>query len=469
MDKVESLPLWKKIMYALGQFGWSLAIFGASNLINYFYLPPEQGEAIFPPFIFQGAVLGIVTIIGLLNFGGRIFDAITDPIIAGVSDRSKSKLGRRRKFLLISALPTAILSFLVFFPPQSGITGFNAVWVALMLLLFYLFITMYVTPYFALMGELGHTTKERLFLSTLISITWALGYMVGNQIYALQTIFEGMNMSSVTSFQLVIGIFAVVSFIFMMLPVIFIDEKRYCESHVSKEGSFEALVSAFKNKNFLFFTLSDFFYWVAITFIQIGIVYYITILLGFSKDRTTLFMTIMFLASFILYVPVNLIAQKTGKKKLLIIGFIIFSIGYAYTSLLGKIPFIGNELQAYILVLIMAIPLAIFGILPNAIVGDIAEEDGIRTNNYKAGVFFGARTFMQKLGVSVTNLIFPSLLLLGRSVDNDTGVRLSGVAALVFAILGLLLFLKYKEKDILKVLAKKEDLSSVEKEIIEKE
>jgi Na+/melibiose symporter-like transporter len=82
------------LLYSLGQLGWSLTSFGVLNLLTYFYLPPQEGgEAIFPPYIFQGAILGALTLIGIIASGGRFFDAFTDPLIANLSDRSTSGLG----------------------------------------------------------------------------------------------------------------------------------------------------------------------------------------------------------------------------------------------------------------------------------------------------------------------------------------------------------------------------------------
>ncbi|MDP3177756.1 MAG: MFS transporter, partial [Spirochaetaceae bacterium] len=116
------LPASKLVLFALGQLGWSLASWSVSNAITFFFLPPEKAGAapLFPPFIFQGAIFGALTIIGLINAGSRIWDAITDPWVANLSDRSRSKFGRRRLFLLISALPTAFFAFLVFLPLADG-------------------------------------------------------------------------------------------------------------------------------------------------------------------------------------------------------------------------------------------------------------------------------------------------------------------------------------------------------------
>lgn len=448
----QPLPYWKKIMYALGQLGWSLTSFAVGNLLVYFYLPPETNQTSFPPFFYQGAVIGALTIIGLVFAVGRLFDAVTDPVIAGLSDRGKFKFGRRRTFLAISAIPFAVLSVLAFIPPVGGISNVNAVFLTVVVILYYLFMTMYVTPYFALMSEIGHTPNERLQLSTMISVTWAIGFAIGSQVYTLQGMFENSGYSPVASFRLVVAIFAVIGFLFMLLPIIFIDESKYCDAHVSEEGIFEAVGSAFKNRNFLKFTLSDFSYWVSMTSISTGLIYYVTVLLKQPKDTASMLQLMMFGMSLLFYFPTNMIAKKTGKKRLLTIGFVIFLMTFSFTFMLGRMP-MPLMTQGYILALLGAIPLAIFGILPNAMVADIAEADGIKTGNFKAGIFFGARTFMSKMGQSAAGILFPSLLLLGRSTENDIGIRLTALAAVGFLIGGLILLLLYNEKEINETLA----------------
>jgi len=475
-----SLPTWKKWMYAFGQFGWSLASFAVGSKLVYFYLPPP-GVA-FGPFIIQENVVPLIrsgtsvlfglTIIGLVFALGRLFDAITDPLIAGLSDRSKSKLGKRRSFMAISALPFAALSALVFFPPSRGITAGNTVWLFATVFLFYWFMTMYVTPFFALMPEIGHSPNERLQLSTFISITWALGTMVGSQVELFQGMFERSGLSPEASFQAVVSIYAVVAFVFMLLPIIFIDEKKYAEPSNSQGSIFGSIIAAFRNKNFLRFTLSDLAYWVAITIINTVLVYYVTVLLGLPKEFNSTLVMVMFLLSFVFYIPVNIVARKVGKKPLLVAAFIWFIVTFVYAVFLGLYP-LSPYVQGFIVVILAAVPLAIFGIVQNAIVSDIAEADAIETGDAKAGIFFGARTFMSKLGQTVAGLVVPSLLILGAdlratgdvivadvasggAVTGTLGVRLTAVVAAVFCAIGLALFLLYDEKRVMASLAKKE-------------
>ena len=448
-NKVETLPMGKKVLYALGQLGWSLGSFGVMNLLYYFYDSNSQadGSRMFPVFIGSAAILGIIASLS------RVFDGITDPLIAGLSDRNKSKFGRRRIYMAIGAFPFTLISILIFLPPSSSAI-FNTLWLFIFTFLFYMFMTMYVTPFFALLSELGHSPNERLQLSTMISITWALGFMIGNGTYALQGLLEGSGLAPVKAFQTVLIIFAVVSVILMYLPVIFIDENRYCEKHSSKEGSFKAVINAFKNRDFLFFTLSDLTYFLALTFIQTGISFYIIQLLELPKEMASTLMSVLFLLSFVFYVPVGMVAKKIGKKNLLVIAFYLFIFSWLFLSFWGLLP-LSTTAQAFMAVTFAALPMAIFGILPNAIVADIAEADGKRTGNYKAAVYFGARTFMSKMGASVTLLIFPLMSHMGGTMESAPtirGIRSTTFAAMGFLILGLIFFLKYDEKSTLKML-----------------
>jgi Na+/melibiose symporter-like transporter len=385
-----------------------------------------------------------------------------------------------------------LLSVLVFMPPVDGSSTINIIWLFVTIILFYFFMTMYVSPFYALISELGHSPEERLQLSTMISITFALGFMTGSTAYGVSGFFEELlspveitaanpasQEVSVMAFQITMGIFAIVSLILMLLPVIFIQERRYTEAHVSEEGSFEALVKAFKNRDFRVFALSDLSYWVAMTFVQTGISYYVIMLLELEKGFATTLLMVMFIFSFIFYVPIGFVAKKFGKKRVLSIGFIIFIATAFLMSMWGNLPF-PAKVQGYGLILIAALPMAIFGILPNAIVADIADADGIEKGNFKAAIFFGARTFMQKLGQSLSVFLFPIIITLNigaaqrsaeameaggqdlSSAPTVLGVRLTAILAGVGLIIGFILFLKYNEKHILNIISRREELSEEE-------
>ena len=168
----------KKIMclFAIGQLGWSMLSGVVTSWLVYFYQPSKEviakGQPLFLP---QGAIFIGLTIIGLIAAIGRIFDAVTDPWIAGKSDRCRNKLGRRIPFMRAAAVPLGIVTILVFFSPVNGTSPINSIFLLVMDLLFYLFMTIYCTPFNALIPELGRTQEARINVSTYISFTFIIG------------------------------------------------------------------------------------------------------------------------------------------------------------------------------------------------------------------------------------------------------------------------------------------------------
>jgi glycoside/pentoside/hexuronide:cation symporter, GPH family len=469
MATVKKLPPSKVVFFALGQFGWSLCSFGVGNLMNYFYLPPKSGEqALFPTYIYSGRIFGILTLLGLITAVARAFDAITNPLIASWSDRNTSALGRRTFFLAFSALPFAILSILLFTPITSTESVLNAVWLSGVILAFYFFFVCYTTPYSALLSEYGHTPDERLSLSTALSVTWACGFAIGQQVYGLQAwAAKSLAVSPTRAFQIVIGAFSLTALICMSLPVLFIKEREYAEAHVAKETAREALAATLKNRNFTQFLAADFMYWVALTFVQMGMVYYVTTLLhpydDIHKDTELVspLMTVLFLVSFVCYAPVNILAKKLGKKRVMLVGFVMLSFVFVLIASMGFLPLPAMP-YAYLISLLAAVPIAIFGILPGVVIADVAEVDGRQSGSHKAGMFFGTRTFIMNFGIAAANFLFPSFLLLGKDVQNSFGVRLSSIAAVVFCVIGFVLFSRYDEKAVLAALGSERELPKSE-------
>lgn len=437
-------PLRVLVLYAMGQFGWSLASFGVANLLIYFYMPPETGAPLFPTYLHQGAVLGILTLIGVLSAAGRVFDALIDPLVANWSDRSTAHIGKRRWFLLFGALPFTLSAFLVFYPIGQGESAANFMWLALCLTLYYFFFTFYVIPYTALIAELGHTAKDRMLISTLLSITWALGFVVGNSAYALQSFFENQGKAPAEAFQIALAMLQALALLFLLLPAVFLNEKRYARQAVSGLGLRKALKVVLGNRNFRQFLASDLLYWLALSFIQLGIGFYTTLLLELDKSYAFVFSLLSFVSSFLFYGPVNLLARKIGKKRLMLFAFLMFALVFTAVAAIRIIP-LPKLWLLYGLAVSAAIPLAVFGIVPNALIGDAVEQEEQRSGLQLSGMFFGVRAFVMKVGISLANLLFPSFLLLGKSINNPTGVQATAIAAFVFCIAGWQVFRKFDE------------------------
>lgn len=442
-NTVETLPLSKQIAFAVGQLGWSTLVNIVGVALVYFYLPPETAGL--PQLITGTAFLGVLNAITLIAASGRLLDAITDPWIAGMSDRSRHPKGRRVPFMRIGALPAAVFLVLMFVPPTSSVSGWNIVWLVVVQALFYVFLTVYVTPYFALLPEMGHTPKERLNLSTWISVTYALGIILAGSTPAIAGALEGaFDLSPLRAFQVAVGVLALVALVCMYVPVVRLDERRYSAGEPSSVPLGPALRATFANVEFRRFVVSDFAYFTGLTIVQTGLLFYVTVLLEQEEALVATLLALLVVVSFLFYPLVNLLARKLGKKPLMVAAFVWMSLVFLGVPTLGTLAF-SAVAQAYLLVLLLAVPLAFLGVLPNAVLADIADYDASLTGEQREGMFFAARTLMQKFGQTFGVMSFAMLATLGRDVGDDLGVRLSGIVGFVLCLVAGIVFLRYDE------------------------
>lgn len=449
MKKLTTGKIWQ---LAAGQFGWAMLSGIISNWLVYFYQPDEvaisQGQTVFIP---QGlAILGIITVIGGITALGRVFDAFTDPMIASLSDRCTSKNGRRIPFLKWASLPLALATVLVFWSPVNEKSWINAAFLLVMVLAYYLFITAYCTPYNALISELGHTQQERLNISTAISFTFIAGTAVAYLAPAIWGIFVPA-LGRVGAIRLTFTVMAAVAWLCMLVPVFCIREKEYVNTVPVQESAFHSLAATFRNGEFRKFVGSDIFYWIALTMFQTGLPFFVTSLLKLPETMTTLYFVGMTALSVLFYLPVNKLTPKFGKKRMLLFAFVMFSTAFFYTGFMGKIPFLSAAAQGFVLMVFAALPMAIFGILPQAMVADIAESDSVTTGSNREGMFFAARTFAFKLGQSLSMLIFTAVSTIG--TGTGTGYRVAAFGAALFCGIGAVLLVFYNENKINAVIA----------------
>ena len=439
-------------IFAIGQLGWSLLSGIISNWLVFFYQPSQEelakGQLQFIP---KGTFIGL-TAIGIITAFGRIFDAVTDPLVAGKSDSLKHKLGRRIPFMRFAAIPFGAVTVLMFISPfEAGSFG-NAVTLFIFAMMFYFCMTCYCTPYNALIPELGSTQNARINLSTFISVTYFFGTAVAYLVPNIAGMFlESMGYAG--SYRITIAILAAVAVICMLVPAFLIDENQYADTTPSKSSAFSSLLATFKNKDFRVFVCSDILYWVGLTLFQTGLSFYITVLLGLDSKMTFPLFAIMTAASLAFYPAVNIFSKKLGKKKLIAFAFLFFSFAFLVTSGAGLI---GIPAIAYgiIIAVLAAVPIAILGILPQAVVADISEADKLDTGESRQGMFYAARTFAFKLGQSLAMLMFTSIALIGSDIEKGqsgygVGYRLTALLAAALCLLGGIVFLKYNEKKVI--------------------
>jgi len=468
-QSMKTRRLTKKEMriFAVGQLGWSIL----SGLINAwlvtFYLPTtqdvEKGAHFYLP---TGLIIfGILTILGLIAFICRIFDAVTDPWIASLSDRSTNPKGRRIPFMKRAAVPFAVIAVLVFFAPVNGVSGVNIAWVLCTLILFYLFMTMYCTPYNALISEFGKTQEDRMYISTAISLTFFFGTLIAYLPFVFAGVLQGMAVSFAWSYRACFIVLAAVALVCMLIPVFKLNEKEFVDAVPSDSNAIKSLGKTFQNKEFVKFAASDIAYWIGLTLFQTGLPFFVKVSMELDASWAMYLLGGMTVLSACFYPIVSKLVSKFGKKKLVITGFLGLALAYVVTALIGVIPGFKGIVPGILIVVISAFPMALLGIIPQAIVADVAEEDAIVTGEKREGMFFAARTFAMKMGQSVAMLVFTSLAVLGTTQDlksNDLtaspiGLRIVAIVAICFCVLGAVILAAYDEKKVMKTIGDNAD------------
>ena len=448
----ETFPTWRIVIWALGGVG-STIIGSLAGLMTYFYMPPQITQSAFPQYLSNATILGI-TILGLIGYVGGILVILINPFISQWSDRSKNRIGRRKMFMLISFLPVSILSYLVFAPPVEDISSTNAIWLFIIVIFLNIFRSLYNVSG-AIIPEFSSSSSILMKFNTYNSIGWVFGFIIGSQaVYLIKDALINSGMSPVDAFRLTVGGLIIFSTILVALQVWVVDEKRYGSGKTSQVNLWTALKMTFSNKIFVLYTLTNQVYFWGDGLFQAGLVYFVTIIFGYSDSMMVAFGGTILGLSFIIYPFVSTMAKKTGKKNLLMIALLIMSVVMIALGFADKLP-IPVKITSWVIVAIIALPGAITGIIPGAINNEIIREDCLRTGEAKEANFGAAASLITAIPSGFVSLIMPSILLLGRSAENPAGVRLMAIISAVCMVAAfLMLYFLYDEKKILTSLKK---------------
>ena len=439
-----ALPLWKQIGYATGMLGWSIMINIIAVMLIYFYVPPSNsGMGLLIP---QATILGVFTSLSLIAASGRLLDAITDPMLASFSDRSQHPKGRRLPFMKMAILPSVLFGLLIFVPLEYLESYRNVWWLMFIQAAFYVSITAYIIPYNALLPELAPDSESKVRLSTWLSLAFVVGIIFSSQAPVIADLIEHIFHINHrhTAFQLSIGGLFVLGGCFMLIPVLTIDERRYCSGAPTSVPLVAAIKHILANRNFLVFITADLSYFVAMTVISSSMLYLVRSLLFLEEAIGGQVMGVMVLSSLLFYPLVIRLAGQLGKRKLVMWSLFFLGLLLLGMSFLGKIP-LPPKAQIFGFAILAAIPGAFLGILPYAIIAEISERDGKHTGEQKEGMFFAVRNFSIKLGQTIGIMGFAILTLWGKDPHDDMGIRLALVFGGLLCLVAGLIFTRFRE------------------------
>lgn len=441
------------IIFCLPQFAVGLFTAMLNNYLIYFYQPTAASGL--PTLITQGYVFaGILTVIGLIKAVGHIIDAVSDPLVASISDKCTNKNGRRIPFMKWSAIPFALSALLIFWSPSTN-PVFNNIWLAVFIWAYYIFYTLYMVPHSALLPEM--VKKEGMLVDTYTwnSLFFVVGSMLGYATTAIVAVMKKAGFEPIMAWRMTFLFFTVIGVVLLLLPALVIKEKEYVSSVRPTTPLMKSLKHAFSNKHFRLITLGQLFEGTGMSFFQACIMYYITELMGIPEEKAIIIMATSIIGSLVMYPFINKWSKKSGKRLPMIVGCVVFAVAEFVICLVDAFPKDNAMLVAVLFALFVSLPFAVLNILPGSMMADVIRYDTVKTGINQEGTFAAAKSFVTKLGTSIATMIVPSLVVVGAVKGESvgkTGLLLTAIVGGVFTVGAVIVFAIYNEKEVLGVI-----------------
>ncbi|MBQ8210582.1 MAG: MFS transporter [Clostridia bacterium] len=450
----KTLPKRKMYRYCLADIAKGLFNGMIGNYLLYFFQPTVKSGL--PTLLPENKLLGFITIMALITAVGKIVDAVTDPIVASLSDKCTNKAGRRMPFLRYAAIPYALSVLLIFFAPFAEGSAANAVWVGFFLVSYYTAYTFYFIPRNALVPEIIPDAKVRVGYYGVSTVF----FMGSSSFMYAATLFVDMlknaGLSALWAWRTVFTVFAAIGMTCLLLSAYAFNEKDYVSENTKpKESMLKSFGLVFKNREFVIFSLGDLFSGVSMAFFQTAMLYYITMLLNVPESQSFLVMLTAIAVAICLFPLIIKISRKFNKKIPLVIASVVFTVVFGIIYFGDKIAALapGNELFVGLGVgVIVAFPFAAINILPQSVISDIIQRDSLENGVNREGIFSAVKTFIEKIASAIAMMGVSSILAVGAASGESVGlqgVKLTGVFAGVFSLLSLIFFIFYNDKKVI--------------------
>jgi len=369
---------------------------------------------------------------GTIMLVARFWDMAIDPVIGVVSDRTNTRWGKFRPYILFGAIPYAILAVLTFTTPDFGETGkiiyAGATYVLLMTA--YAFINL---PYSALGAVMTDDTYERAGLNTYRFIAGFTGqFVVTGLALTLAEFFGGGDKAQ--GFQYTVFLFAGLSIIFFFIT--FKTTKERVQPPKEQVNSLkDDIGNLFKNKAWIILALVGIISFIMFAMQNAAIAYYFKYYLG-RENNVQLFNVIGTVALIVALPLSKPLAKRFGNKNVFIGSSLISGLFFMLIYIAGV-----NDLTTiYVFNIIAKMAYAPAVPLLWTMIADSADYGEWTTGRRATGLYFSAAVFAQKagwgIGAAIAGWILAASSFVPNVVQNDTAI--TGIKLLVSVIPGIL-------------------------------
>jgi GPH family glycoside/pentoside/hexuronide:cation symporter len=367
----------------------------------------------------------------------RFWDMGIDPMIGIISDRTQTRWGKFRPYILFGALPYAVLAILTFTTPDFGVTGKIIYACATYVLLMTAYAAVNL-PYSSLAAVMTDDTYERNGLNTYRFICAFSGQLVvTGLLLTLAKFFGGGDKAQ--GFQYTLVLFGFLSLVFWFIT--FKTSKERLQPLKSLEGSIKGdLKGLFKNRPWIILAIVGIVSFVMFAMQNAAIVYYFKYYVG-NEDSVQSFNVIgtvaLIVALSIVALPISKpLLRRFGNKNVFIASSLISGVFFILLYLPGE----KNIITIYTLNILAKMTYAPAVPLLWTMIADSADYSEWKTGRRATGLYFSAATFAQKAGWGIGAGVAGWLLAVFNFIPNavQTERALTGIKLLISVIPGIL-------------------------------
>lgn len=405
--------------------------------------------------------------VAFLMLGARIFDALNDPIMGSIVDRTRTKWGKCRPYMKWMAFPIAIMTAICFLPwyPQSD-GGFAAI--SVMYVVWGMIYTVADVPYWGLSTAMSNDTYRRGNLLTIARLFCTAGAGIVTVITPIITDNMTKGLDSVAKGEMLKWIYFVIAIVCCVIavPLFFLGFKNTTERNISTENPPSLghnLKLLFKNKPLMLIVLSGIGGAARMLFTYTGGLYFAKYIMD-KESMYSLFTMAIVPGGLIASLLVPWCTKKFGKRNTYIWSHIVGGVAMLIAFIVG----IACDRGAYtstattvvllIALVIAGIPSGFGNIVTYAMIGDTVEYLELKTGERAEGICFAMQTLINKIGMAVGAFVgVLAYYMAGVAANDASSVTPEGKDTMWFMLVGIatisffltvipLFFYKFNEK-----------------------
>ena len=370
----EKLPLGLKLVYAVGNLGFTLLISGIGFFLLIFY----TDVAGIPPALASTALLV-----------GKIWDVVNDPLFGWVSDRTKSPLGRRRVYLIYGALPLALVSFALWAVPRGLAPTAAFLWIVLSYALFDTFFTITNVPFNSLTAELTRDYDERTSLMAVASVGAVVGYLLGA---VLPPMITGGFADLSTGYLVLGAVFGGIVGLSIALVAWRVREPSRKDHVTAGLAILPSIRATFTNRPFVMLLTAFALVRLSFTLMQSSVPYFIRYYLG-APDRMSLILALLMITVGLFVYFWKWVSDRTSKSKAYAFGLLVMGGAALSTFLIQE----DQLMFMNIAVILLGFGLSSHWVAPYAMLPDVIEHDEAETGERREGMYYGVYGLIDKI------------------------------------------------------------------------